>query len=434
MHLELYTSFTANNTNKPHIMAIPKPVALYPTYGELKHVNANEYPELEAFLDSGEKWWRQHWLWGQEFLAYTGRNKSEHTYTRFRNETERFLLWAFLMKEMPIDSMKKSDILDYADFCWSPPVNWICLANHEKFVYRNGCYKQNKDWAPFRLKLPKASLNDSNVKPDKKKYKPSQQTLTASFTGVIAFYKYLMNEEYCYGNPAQIAKKDCRYFIKDAQVKEVKRLSSEQWQYVFDVALKLADENDRYERSLFIIAALKTLFLRVSELSERKNWSPTMSHFWEDSDGNWWLKIFGKGRKLRDITVPENFLHYLKRYREYRGLSPLPSSDDNNPIVEKIRGQGGMSSRQLSRIVQDIFDRAYEVMRKKEGSDKARKLKEASTHWLRHTGASMEVERGRALKDLSEDLGHSSMATTDTVYVQTENKKRAESGKQRKVD
>lgn len=46
----------------------------------------------------------------------------------------------------------------------------------------------------------------------------------------------------------------------------------------------------------------------------------------------------------------------------------------------------------------------------------------------------MEIERGRALKDLSEDLGHSSMATTDTIYVQSEDKKRAESGKNRKVD
>ena len=111
---------------------------------------------------------------------------------------------------------------------------------------------------------------------------------------------------------------------------------------------------------------------------------------------------------------------------------PLPG--ENHPIIEKIRGQGGMTSRQLARIVQEIFDKAYEKILLAKGEDNARKLKEASTHWLRHTGASMEVERGRALKDLSEDLGHSSMATTDTVYVQTENRIRAESGKKREVN
>jgi site-specific recombinase XerD len=117
-----------------------------------------------------------------------------------------------------------------------------------------------------------------------------------------------------------------------------------------------------------------------------------------------------------------------------RGLSQLPANGENTVLVEKIRGQGGMSSRHLRRIVQEVFDLAYQNMKQVEGENRALKLKEASTHWLRHTGASMEIERGRALKDLSEDLGHASMATTDTVYVQTENKKRAESGKRRKVD
>ena len=93
-----------------------------------------------------------------------------------------------------------------------------------------------------------------------------------------------------------------------------------------------------------------------------------------------------------------------------------------------------MTSRHLRRLVQSVFDQAYENMRLSESANKALKLKEASSHWLRHTGASMEIERGRPLKDISEDLGHASMATTDTVYVQSENKKRAESGKRRKVD
>ena len=415
-------------------MAIPqtKPIALYPAFSELKSLDFGEYIDLKQFLESGESWWQNHWVWGREFLSYVGRNKSAHTFTRFRNETERFLLWVFLFKTKPMEQLRKAVILEYADFCWQPPVAWICNANHEKFVFRNGHYTQNPLWAPFKLQLPKKTLEEQL--PDKKKYKPSQQTLMATFTAIIAFYKYLMNEEYLYGNPAQIAKPDCRHFIKDAQVKEVRRLSESQWQYVFNVALELADQDRTYERSLFVITAMKTLFLRVSELSERPNWTPVMSHFWQDSDGNWWLKIFGKGRKLRDITVPNSFMDYLKRYRQFRGLSPLPSSGENHPIVEKIRGQGGMTSRQLIRIVQHVFDMAYDKMKQAEGEDNARKLKEASSHWLRHTGASMEVERGRALKDLSEDLGHSSMATTDTVYVQTENRVRAESGKNRKVN
>lgn len=342
-------------------------------------------------------------------------------------------MWLFLHKAKPMDVLRKADILEYADFCWQPPSAWIGLANYEKFRFLNGYYAQNKDWAPFTLKAPK-NTSTSDTKPDKKKYRPSQQTLTSMFTAISAFYKYLMNEEHLFGNPAQIAKGDCRHFINDSQVKEVRRLTEAQWHYVLEITLELAENDDLYERSLFVVCALKTLFLRISELSDRPNWSPVMSHFWQDNDGNWWLKIYGKGRKLRDITVPESFMHYLRRYREYRGLSALPSKSDNQPIVEKIRGRGGMTSRQLTRIVQEVFDRAYDKMRVAEGENHAQKLKEASSHWLRHTGASMEIERGRALKDVSEDLGHSSMATTDTVYVQTENKRRAESGKNRTVN
>ncbi|KZZ25476.1 hypothetical protein A3752_24400 [Oleiphilus sp. HI0081] len=80
-----------------------------------------------------------------------------------------------------------------------------------------------------------------------------------------------------------------------------------------------------------------------------------------------------------------------------------------------------------------MLDKTYETMKSQSGEKAAQIFKDVSPHWLRHTGASMEIERGRALKDVSEDLGHSSMATTDTVYVQTSAKKRAESGKSREV-
>jgi len=389
-------------------MAIPKPVPLYPNQSELKSISASEYPQLFEFVENQEDCFKAAWTWGKEYLLYVARTKSDHTYVRFRSELEKFLLWSFLIKQKDITEYRKADILDFIDFCWKPPVSWVCTANFEKFTFEHGAYQANAEWMPFKLLKPKHSKAEA----DKSKYRPSQQSLSATFTAVIAFYKYLMDEEYAYGNPAQIAKKDCRYLIKDAQVKEVKRLSNEQWDFLLDTAHKMADEDHKYERTLFLVAALKTLFLRISELSERKEWIPVMSHFWTDNDKNWWLKIYGKGRKVRDITVPPAFLTYLRRYREHRALSPLPYEREQEPIIEKIRGRGGMTSRQLSRLVQDVFDRASQDISQNENSEKAQKFKEATTHWLRHTGASLEIERGRALKDVSEDLGHASMATT----------------------
>ncbi len=413
-------------------MLLTKPVPLYPPYIDLCDFDFDDYPELDKIFSTNEPWWLEQFNWGKIFLTYIGRNKSAHTYERFRNDVERFLLWSFIIKKKPIDQLRKSDLLEYADFCWQPPVDWIGTSNQERFKITNGYSAANELWFPYKIQAPKSLKSQYVV--DKKKYRPSQQTLSSMFTAIIVFYNYLMAEDFCIGNPAQIAKKDCRHFIIDSQVKEIKRLTASQWQFVLDTAVEMADENPMFERNLFVIAALKTLFLRISELSERPNWSPTMGHFWQDDDENWWLKIFGKSRKLRDITVPIDFLPFLERYRASRGLLGLPASNENSILVEKVRGQGGMTSRHLRRIVQSVFDQAHDNMRRSEGENKALKLKEASAHWLRHTGASMEIERGRPLKDISEDLGHASMATTDTVYVQSENKKRAESGKRRKVD
>ncbi|NQY49728.1 MAG: tyrosine-type recombinase/integrase [Colwellia sp.] len=414
------------------ISSLTKPVPLYPPYIDLCDFDLEDYPQLDKIFSENEPWWLEQFNWGKIFLTYIGRNKSTHTYDRFRNDVERFLLWSFIENKKPIDQLRKSDLLEYADFCWQPPVTWIGTSNQERFKITNGYSAANELWFPFKIQAPKSQKSEYVL--DKKKYRPSQQTLSSMFTALIVFYNYLMAEDFCIGNPAQIAKKDCRHFIIDSQVKEIKRLTSSQWQYVLDTAVEMADEDPFFERNLFVIASLKTLFLRISELSERPNWSPTMGHFWQDDDENWWLKIFGKSRKIRDITVPIDFLPFLERYRASRRLLGLPSRNENSVLVEKVRGQGGMTSRHLRRIVQSVFDLAHENMRRSEGENKAQKLKEASAHWLRHTGASMEIERGRPLKDISEDLGHASMATTDTVYVKSENKKRAESGKRRKVD
>jgi site-specific recombinase XerD len=411
-------------------MATPKSIPLFPAYAELKDFDFRDYPQLDQFLKSKPSWCRDHWQWAYDYLVFLGRNKSEHTYIRFRSDIEKFLLWSFLIVDKPVTEFRKTDVLDYSEFFFKPPQTWISLTNVDKFILNAGLYEFNSNWRPFRYVAEK-SVKDTEV--DKKKYRPSQQSMLAMFSALSGFYTYLMENEIALGNPAALAKKDCKRLIKDAQVKETKRLDADQWDLLLKTAERMADEDDLFERNLFLIAAMKTMFLRISELAEREDWIPAMSHFWQDDGKNWWLKIYGKGKKIRDISVPYSFLKYLERYRSWRGLSALPGRQERQPIVEKIRGTGGMSSRQLARLVHQVLERAHEVVKAKSGEKAAQIYKEVSPHWLRHTGASMEIDRGRALKDVSEDLGHSSMATTDTVYVQSSAKKRAESGKDREV-
>tara|TARA_Y100001934_G_scaffold283438_1_gene403254 strand:+ start:6300 stop:6587 length:288 start_codon:yes stop_codon:yes gene_type:complete len=83
-------------------MKIDAPVPLYPIYAELREFELTDYPQLQSYLNAGPDWRQQHLTWGAKFLKYIGRNKSEHTYTRFRNDVERFLLWGCLMLSKPL--------------------------------------------------------------------------------------------------------------------------------------------------------------------------------------------------------------------------------------------------------------------------------------------------------------------------------------------
>jgi integrase/recombinase XerD len=241
----------------------------------------------------------------------------------------------------------------------------------------------------------------------------------------------LTDESYAFGNPIPAIRKQSVYLIKGATQKAIKRLSDLQWDTVLDCAKRNADQSPEYERTLFVIAMLKTLYLRVSELSDRPNWQPVWKHFWQDSDGNHWLKVLGKGNKIRDISVPSALFSYIERYQRYR-VSLNPNFGANSSLVSKQRGTGGMTSRQLRRIVQQSFDQAYQQMCDEGFLKDAKVLREASTHWLRHTGASQDIAT-RPLKHMADDLGHASMGTTDQVYIQSDMKERAKSGVKRDV-
>ena len=139
----------------------------------------------------------------------------------------------------------------------------------------------------------------------------------------------MADEGYAFGNPIPAIRKQSPYLIKGATQKNIKRLSDLQWDYVLSCAEDQANRDKAYERMLFVVALIKTLYLRVSELSDSLIGSRVWQHFWQDSDGNHWLKVLGKGNKLRDISVPSALFPYIKRYQTYReeisnNLIPMP--------------------------------------------------------------------------------------------------------------
>lgn len=402
---------------------------------------AEDTPSVEHFVSSmtaqvseAEEDYRQ----VKDFL-WSKCRRSEATYNAFRSEAERFLLWAWRIQGKSIAFMKKRDIETYIDFVVNPNRGWIGTQVCRRFNAKNGLKIPNERWRPFVVKLSKAErkealLNNRHIQaePSVDHYSLAQKSLVEVFSNLSVLYNHLVEEDYAFGNAIAAVKKASPHLIVDVSSEAVKRLSALQWEYVLNCTRDNADKDAHWERHLFIIASMKSLYLRVSELAYRQKWTPKMGDFYREND-DWWFMTLGKGNKKRKVSVPVDFLAYLRRYRHSRGLEGLPAVKESTPLLQPLRKHNpGLQPRMIALLAQEAFDVASQKMAHDGFHQDAKILLATSTHWLRHTGASMDVE-SRSLKDLSADLGHGKLSTTDKEYVHADDKERANSGRNRQV-
>lgn len=161
-----------------------------------------------------------------------------------------------------------------------------------------------------------------------------------------------------------------------------------------------------------------------------ERWIPKMCDFYRDHDGLWWFVTVGKGNKERQISVSDEMLAALKKYRKSLGLTSLPSPADKTPLLSKHKGKGAIkSTTYIRKIVQYCFDRAIYRLKNDDFNEDADALLEATVHWLRHTGISDDVKR-RPHEHVHDDAGHSSSAITDK-YIDIELRERHASAKKK---
>ena len=365
-------------------------------------------------------------------LQYTG---SRDTYTAYRREAERLAQWSWFVSGKSLLDLRRPDIEAYIAFCQSPPKAWIGTKKVARFIMRDGKRIPNPDWRLFVATTKKSATRDGN-KPEASNYQFSQKALQSLFIANSSFYNYLIREGISEINPVSQIRQKSKFLRKQQNKRQIRRLTSLQWEFVIETAEKMADSNhDKYERTLFIMSALYLMYLRISELTTTSRWEPQMGHFYQDSQENWWFKTVGKGNKERDITVSEAMLGALARYRHHRGLTPtLPLPGESTPLIHKLIGQGGVeSTRQVRVLVQECFDNAIAAMAKEGFIDESKALAEATVHWLRHTGISDDLnKRGRPIVHVRDDAGHTTSATTD-LYNDAELQARHNSGKKKKI-
>lgn len=357
---------------------------------------------------------------------------SADTFTAYRRELERLIQWSWFVRKTSLLKLKNTDIEHFIEFCFKPPKRWITTKVVARFLTIKGERKPNPAWRPFVAKLSKKYYHDGKT-PDKRDFIFSQQGVKLLFNILSSFYNYLIQEELISSNPIARIRQKSRYIRKEQHTAVIRRLSALQWETVIKTAITLAEQNPAvHERTLFIMNILYGMYLRISELAASTRWTPKMSDFFRDGDGNWWFKTVGKGNKARQIAVSTAMLKALKRWRVYLGLPVFPTPNDKSPLLPKQPGKDPIkSTRTIRMIVQTCFDAAIQQLQKEKLSEEAEVLRSATVHWLRHTGISDDVKI-RPREHVRDDAGHSSSSITDK-YIDIELQERAASAKKKVI-
>lgn len=337
-------------------------------------------------------------------LSFRG---SADSFNSYRKQLEKLFLWAWVHHKT-VYSLTGSELEEFIEFTNDPVPRaaWVADANYRKFT-KDG---PNPKWRPFVAQGGK--------------YSQGRKSVQSLFASIGSFYGYAVQAGEIPFNPVDAIRQKSKFSTR-MQHEKVRRYDNEFVEIMFDICEeKCADENEiirnKWERARWCLHLLLTLYLRISEIVETINHRPMQSDFSTDKNSNTWLRVIGKGNKERHVTIPDQVSAALSRYRESLGLAPKPRPGDPTPMVPRLDNptESISSTRQLRRIMEEIFKETSEVIAARYSIEDANAFLQGTVHWLRHTGVSEDVKY-RPKEHVSLEAGHESTATTDR-YIDIE--------------
>ncbi|HDX9649032.1 TPA: site-specific integrase [Bacillus cereus] len=133
-------------------------------------------------------------------------------------------------------------------------------------------------------------------------------------------------------------------------------------------------------------------------------------------DGKYWLKVTGKGDKVRELFISEHLYQCICEMRRRRGFQTVLDQGDESPLLVNQRGNF-YNSKTLSNQVTDMIKKTnLEFLQYRENP--------VTAHTFRHAFAIMAVEQGNAdLYHLMQTLGHENIQTTK-IYLEKHMKRK----------
>lgn len=310
------------------------------------------------------------------------------TLISYSKEIERLLLWCIQIAKLNISSLRRDHLVAYQDFLKNPEPKNVWVGAKVKRQLADG--SANPNWRPFGKAL-------------------SATTINKVITILDSFFNYLVQANYLTGNPLAI---DRRRKKRQARVANMidRYLEKDEINATLQALTKFPAENEiknfQAIRARYIILLLFYTGLRIAEAANH-----TMGDFKQRKD-RWFLRVIGKGKKLREIPIPDVLLDALADFRLKMGLkSPQPEFNETTPLIPMQNLTGSISTRRIDQILKWAFNLGAEKF-DLNAPHKASKLRSASAHWLRHSYVTYLLEAGASLKVAQENAGHADVSTT----------------------
>ncbi|MAX69038.1 MAG: tyrosine recombinase XerD [Flavobacteriales bacterium] len=233
------------------------------------------------------------------------------------------------------------------------------------------------------LQITKAEVKEFITEINKEGISARSQSRIIS--GIKAFYKYLILEDYLKVNPTELIESP------KIGVKLPDTLSIEE----IDSLISAIDlTHPQGERNRAILEVLYSCGLRVSELTNLK-----LSNI-RFKEG--YVKVIGKGNKERFAPIGSSAIKFLNIYlNEIRNHQDIQKGSEDIVFLNR-RGN------KLTRVM--IFTIIKQL------AEKIGMKKKISPHTFRHSFATHLIEGGADLRAIQEMLGHESITTTE-IYT-----------------
>ncbi len=241
----------------------------------------------------------------------------------------------------------------------------------------------SKEKKKTELQIERADLSEFITKISKSKVAARSQSRIIS--GIKAFYKYLIMEDYITSDPTELLESP------KIGLKLPDTLSIEEIDNLIG-AIDLSKEQG--ERNRTMLEILYSCGLRVTELICLK-----LSNI---SFEEGFIKVIGKGDKERLAPIGSTALKYLSIYiNQVRNHQEIQKGHEDVVFLNR-RG------KQLTRVM--IFTIIKQL------AEKISLKKNISPHTFRHSFATHLIQGGADLRAVQEMLGHESITTTE-IYT-----------------